>query len=247
MKIGIIGCGAIGCFIALKLGDDIAWAVDRDPESAKRLPSPIQRAFFQSVPKDCGGVDLVVEAASQDAVPLLVKCLRHSDVMIMSVGALVEAGLVKSLSNAAKKYGHKIYLPSGAIGGLDAVSAVSENASEVVLETIKPPVSFGRADREKTMVFDGSAREAVALYPKNVNVSATLAIAGIGFDKTRVRIVSDPNVKRNTHRITVKSDAGIMTFEFENLPFKENPKTSMLAAMAALERIKRIEKTIQVG
>jgi aspartate dehydrogenase len=167
--------------------------------------------------------------------------------MIMSVGALADEKLLLQLKDAATKHGRKIYLPSGAIGGLDALSAVAATAKEVVLETTKSPAALGRDDAVRTVVYEGNAEEACGLYPKNVNISATLALAGIGFEKTWVRIISDPSALFNSHRIFVKSDAGRMTFEFENLPSKENPKTSALAAMAALARIRKIKETLQIG
>lgn len=248
MKIGLIGCGAIGRFLVWNMKKDIDWIVDSDPLAAKRLAAiGVKAAVQKTVPKGCGGADLVVEAASQQAVPLVEGCLEHCDVMVMSVGALVDDALMSRLVSAAEKHKRKIYLPAGAIGGLDAVAAVAGNASEVTLETVKPPASLGRSDSRRTVVYEGSAREAVKLFPKNVNISATLALAGIGFDQTVVRIISDPATDKNTHKVLVVSDAGRMTYEFENVPFEENPKTSKLAAMAALERIRRIGRTLQVG
>jgi aspartate dehydrogenase len=248
MKIGIIGFGSIGTYLAHNLGSDLAWVADSDPAAKKRFAAAgLAGRFFQRAPQSAGGAGLVVEAASQQAVSLLLPCLRHCDVMLMSVGALANADLCRKLLAAAKKHRRKIYLPSGAIGGTDAISAVGTSAGSVLLETNKPPASLGRGDRTRTVVFEGSAKEACRLYPKNVNVSATLALAGIGFEKTRVRIVSDPEAKANTHRITVKSKAGSMSFEFENLPSKENPKTSALAALSALRRIRKINETLQIG
>jgi len=247
MKIGIIGFGAIGRFLAQNLGDEVLWVVDCDPAARKRLLKlKLECGFFPSLPEKCGGAELVVEAASQQAVPILEKCLSHSDVMILSVGALSDDALLGRLIFAAEKNNRKIYVPSGAIGGLDAIGAAARVMNGMLLETVKPPSSLGRDDAARTIVFEGSARQAVKLFPKNVNVSATLALAGIGFDRTKVRVVSDPAVKKNMHRVTVDSGAGKMIFEFENVPFEENPKTSKLAAMAALERIRKIGRALQV-
>jgi len=248
VKIGLIGFGSIGKTLAANLCEELAWVADSDLSAKERMAAAgVKCAFYSEVPASCDGADLVVEAASQEAVPSLLPCLEHCDVMVMSVGALADENLLLQLKEAAEKYGRKIYLPSGAIGGLDALSAVASTAKEVVLETTKSPAALGRNDTVRAVIYEGNAAEACRLYPKNVNVSATLALAGIGFDKTWVRVVSDPSALYNSHRIFVKSDAGRMLFEFENLPSKENAKTSALAAMAALARIRKIKETLQIG
>jgi aspartate dehydrogenase len=248
MKIGLIGFGAIGSHIARQMKKDIAWAVDADLSVAARMRMlKLRCKLHAKVPSRCAGVGLVVEAASQGAVPMLLGCLPYCDVMIMSVGALANRRLLGKLQAAAKKYGRKIYLPSGAIGGLDAIASADGKIQSVLLETVKDPKSLGREDRKRTVIFEGSASEACRLYPKNVNVSATLSLAGIGFEKTRVRIISDPMVKRNIHSITVEAESGGMYFRFENEPFAENPKTSALAALSAISRIRKIKEPIQIG
>jgi aspartate dehydrogenase len=248
MKIGLIGFGSIGYFIAKNIGKEIAWVLDMDPKAAERMAIVgLKCPFYGKLPANCGGADLIIEAASQKAVPLLLDCLPCCDVMVMSVGAFADEALLEKMKAAAKKHGRKIYLPSGAVGGMDVISSVSGQITSLVLETTKPPVSLGRNDSARTVVFEGSAREACKLYPKNVNVSATLSLAGIGFDKTIVRIVSDPDATANTHKITVKSPAGGMKFEFENVPSQDNPKTSALAALSALRRLSKTGETLQIG
>jgi aspartate dehydrogenase len=248
MKIGVLGFGSIGKYLAASLSQELIWIADEDPAAQERMDAMgLKCAFYSEIPEKCCGADLVVEAASQQAVPIMLDCLPYCDVMIMSVGALADGKLLAKLKSMAQKHGRKIYLPSGAIGGIDALSAVANTAKEVVLETTKPPSALGRSDTERTIVFEGNAKEACRLYPKNVNVSATLALAGIGFEKTWVRIVSDPTALRNSHRIFVRSDAGKMVFEFENLASKDNPKTSALAALSALRRIKKINENLQIG
>jgi aspartate dehydrogenase len=248
MKIGIIGFGSIGGFLAKSLGKEVAWVVDISPEAKKRFDSSgIKCSFYSKIPEKCGSADLVVEAASQKAVPLLVNCLPYSDVMIMSVGALADDKLLAELVLLAKKHGHRILIPSGAIGGTDAISAVDGHLAMLLLETIKPPGSLGRKDTKRTVVFEGSAREACRRFPQNVNVSATLSLAGIGFDRTIVRIVSDPTAKANTHKIFARSKSGTMVLEFENAASEKNPKTSALALLSALRRIRKINETIQIG
>ncbi|HIH19566.1 TPA: aspartate dehydrogenase [Candidatus Micrarchaeota archaeon] len=248
MKIGIIGFGSIGSFLARNLKSDVLWVMDNSPEAKKRfLSSNLKCKFFSSLPKKAGGAALVVEAASQQAVPLLSKCLPRCSVMVMSVGALADDKLRISLLSMAKKHKRSIYIPSGAIGGTDAISALNGNLETVLLETTKPPASLGRKDQRRAAVFEGSAREACGLFPQNVNVSATLSLAGIGFDRTIVRIVSDPDARANTHKIFARSKSCTMVLEFENLPSEENPKTSALALSSALRRIEKMDETLQIG
>ncbi len=246
MKIGLIGFGSIGSYLAKSLGKEVAWVADLDGGARKRAEMA-GFAAYGAMPEKCGGAGLVVEAAGQQAVPLLLECLPHCDVMAMSVGAFADGALLHRMRKAAEKYGRKIYLPSGAIGGLDAVSAIGAGAASVLLETTKPPSSLGRKDAARVVVFEGNASEACRLFPKNVNVSAALALAGAGFEKTVVRIVSDPKAGSNTHRVVVESKAGRMDFLFENAPSPENPKTSALAALSALRRIRKIKETLQIG
>lgn len=248
MKIGIIGFGAIGSFLAKSLKEEVVWVVDSDADAERRArEAGLACPFHQKIPEKCGGAELVVEAASQSAVPILLECLPYCDVMAMSVGAFADGALLAKMKGGAEKYGRKIYLPSGAVGGTDAISAIGGAAKSVLLETIKPPAALGRDDKARTVIFEGSAADACRLYPKNVNVSATLALAGIGFERTKVRIISDPAAKRNVHRVMAESGAGRMCFEFENLPSKDNPKTSALAALSALNRIRKIKETLQIG
>ncbi|MEM4554309.1 MAG: aspartate dehydrogenase [Candidatus Anstonellaceae archaeon] len=247
MKIGLIGFGTIGSRIGSEFKEEIVWVVDIEDMSAQMRKAGVLCPLYFSIPKRCGGADLVVEAASQQAVAQAIPCLRYADLMIMSVGALADEKVLASLVENAKKYGRKVLIPSGAIGGLDAISAVAEIAEEVVLETTKPPSSLGREDKEKVVVFEGKAKDACRLFPQNINVSATLALAGVGFEKTKVRIISDPKQKNNLHKITVISRAGKMVFEFDNLPSPQNPKTSALAALSAINTIRKISRTLQIG
>ncbi len=248
MRIGLVGIGSIGLFLAKKLPGPII-ATDMDLHGAQKrldaaglgrvtlVPEMNDPLFLQT--------DFVVEAASQEAVAGLAPVLSHADVLVMSVGAFTDNALWEQLKAEAEKSGHRIFIPSGAIGGLDVLQSC--RPSSVTLETRKNPKSLGRADTAETVVFDGPAREACRLYPKNVNVAATLSLAGVGFDKTRVRVVSDPGAEKNTHTVSITGETGDYRFVFENHAFAENPKTSALAAHSALWAITRQSKRIRVG
>jgi aspartate dehydrogenase len=225
----------------------------RDFEKAKAV---------ESVESALEHVDLTIEAASQEAVrkygPKVLK--NGKDLMMMSVGALGDDSLRETLFSLAKKNRAKIYVPSGAIGGVDLVSSASMvNVDSVELETIKPPSGLKGAEylkengidvdsiTERTIVFEGGAREAVRAFPKNVNVSATLSLAGIGFDRTKVKVVVDPKASRNVHIVRVKGDFGMAEFRIENVPSPMNPRTSYLAAISAVATLKRIVGGIWIG
>ncbi|MBI5035710.1 aspartate dehydrogenase [Candidatus Micrarchaeota archaeon] len=239
MKIGLIGFGSIGSFLAQSLPEHQFLVYDVEKKS-----SGLKNVKFVPL-ADLNGCGLVVEAASQEAVPLLLPFLKSVDVMVMSVGAFTDAKLLGEFREEAKKQNHKILIPSGAVGGLDILQACG--AEEVVLETRKNPKSLGRMDVMETVLFDGPASEACEKFPKNVNVAAALSLAGIGFEKTRVKVISDPDTEKNTHTIKIKGKTGNYEVKCENFPFEENPKTSALAAYSAVALIRKRSKELQVG
>jgi aspartate dehydrogenase len=182
------------------------------------------------------------------------------DLMVMSVGAFMDEKLLEDLVGAAKKNDCKIYIPSGAIAGIDGLrSAMLASIERVEISTIKNPKGFEGAlfmvennidpfsFHEKTMIFNGSAKEAVRAFPANVNVAASLSIAGIGSEKTRVKVYVDPEASRNIHEITVEGDFGNFTSRIENVPSPDNPRTSLLAALSAIATLKKITEPLQIG
>ncbi len=249
MKIGLIGLGAIGTFLVTECPEHEWLVFDQDGAKARQTLErrDIKNAIFvesyaallQQKP------DLVVEAASHAAVASLVEALHVCDVLLMSVGALTDDDLLARLSSAAQHHGHRLFIPSGAVGGLDVLQSCRPR--EVVLETRKSPQSLNRDDAVETVVFEGSAGEACKRFPKNVNVAATLSLAGLGFDYTKVRIISDPSVKTNTHTVRIRGDAGTYVFTFQNVPFDQNPATSQLAALSALHAVRKLDDAIQIG
>ncbi|MDP2717736.1 MAG: aspartate dehydrogenase [Candidatus Micrarchaeota archaeon] len=247
MRIGLIGLGAIGSFLVQHLPEHAFVVFDADSKKANETIEQKKITNATLVPRmqDIKNVDMVVEAAEQAVVPHLTAFLHRSDVLVMSVGAFTDDYVLKLLLDAAQKSGKRLWIPSGAIGGLDVLQACNPN--EVTLETRKHPKSLGRSDAGETVVFDGPAREACRLFPTTVNVAATLSLAGIGFERTRVKVVSDPAVEKNTHTVFIAAKTGNYRFFFENHPFAENPKTSALAAHSALWAIQRRSARIQVG
>jgi len=205
---------------------------------------------------------IVLEAASHDAVrdnlvPLLD---RGIGVVVLSAGALADDRLRQAAESAAARSGAVFYVPSGGIGGLDALkTACLSGVSEVSIQVAKPPAAWkgiayveakGIAlDRLQapTTLFDGSAREGVPHFPQNVNIAAVLALAGIGMDRTRLKVVADPALKLNTHTIRVHGNSGSITIVLENVPSPENPKTSWLACYSAVAALNALRSRARFG
>jgi len=249
MEIALIGAGNIARVIAEHAQDyKIRCVYDSVAEAAESFS--VKYGCEVRLPEKFPNVDLVVEAASQEAVKQYGELILNSgqNLMIMSVGALVDHGLLERLKKAAEAKKVKIIIPSGAVAGLDGLrSAAIGEVDEVALTTTKPPKGFDIETDEAKTIFTGDAGEAVKKYPKNVNVAATLSLAGIGFDKTKVKLVADPNATDNRHEIFVRGDFGDMTIKLNNLPSPDNPKTSYLAAMSAVAAIRKFGESIVIG
>ncbi|WP_262334905.1 aspartate dehydrogenase, partial [Bordetella pertussis] len=180
------------------------------------------------------------------------------DMIICSAGALADDALRARLIAAAEAGGARIRVPAGAIAGLDYLQAVAgRDDAEVVYESRKP-VAAWRAElpgmgidpdtlAESRTLFSGPAREAALRFPKNLNVAATLALAGIGMTRTRVEVVVDPQARGNQHRIQVRSPLGEMQIELVNAPSPANPKTSWLVAQSVLATIRRHLARFTIG
>lgn len=254
MKIGIIGCGAIGSDVAGATDEmeeiEEIYLYDVVEEKAKSLASRLKKAKFMHVDDFIPKVDIVFEAASQQAVrEYAEEVLKHGkNLIIMTIGTLFDDEFREHLISVAKEHGAKIYLPSGAVAGIDGIKAASvAGIDEVTLVTTKSPESLGRHLKKRTILFEGNAREAVKEFPKNINVAACLSLAGIGFDKTKVKIVADPVVKFNSHKILAHGKFGRLRAEVENLPNPNNPKSSYLASLSAIALIKKIVSPLQIG
>jgi len=254
MRIGIIGAGAIGSTLAHALDDmegiELIGIADRLKDKAAYLAEHVRKGRAMRLDRLGDLTDLVVESASQEAVrEHLPKVLaKGKSVIVMSVGALADERLRKRLEGLARKHHCKVYIPTGAIGGIDAVRAARESTlQEVTLVTTKPPAALSPATKRRKVLFRGKANEAVLEYPQNINVAATLSLAGLGFQETKVEIIVDPLATRNVHKILAQGDFGRIRVEVENLPSPENPRTSYLAALSAVALIRRILSPIEVG
>jgi len=254
MKIGIIGCGAIGSDVAKAVNEmeeiEEIYMYDIIEEKGKNLAEKLEKAKFEKVDSFLQKVDIIFEAASQQAVYEYAEKVIEAgkDLIIMSIGALLDDNFRERLIKKAKEKKCKIYLPSGAVAGLDGIKAASIGGlDEVTLVTTKAPEAFGEHFEKRTVLFDGNAREAVKLFPKNINVAACLSLAGIGFNRTKVKVVADPVIKFNSHKILAHGKFGRLRAEVENLPSPKNPSTSYLASLSAIAVIKKIVNPLQIG
>ncbi|MBU4346483.1 MAG: aspartate dehydrogenase [Candidatus Omnitrophica bacterium] len=268
LNIGIVGCGAIGSSLAKAIMSDFAQQAelvslyDSDIEKAYNLANKFSNRKLAALNLDelINKADLVIEATKADsAFDIAKKAISSSrDILIMSVGGLIQHyGELESLARE-KKAG--IYIPSGAVCGIDGLKAASfGKIKKVTLTTKKPPRAFAgsafalkkkiRLDAidKDTVLFEGNALSAIRLFSQNVNVAATLSIAGIGPERTIVRIIASPSAKRNTHEIEIESDAGRIFTKTENVIHPDNPKTSYLAVLSAIATLKQILEPVRIG
>ncbi|HNR59013.1 MAG TPA: aspartate dehydrogenase [Methanothrix sp.] len=267
LKIGLVGCGAIGMEIARAIdrGDveaELVAVFDRNGERAvdmvKGLKAKPELLELEDLVERS---DIVVEAASQRAVPEVARAAleRGRDLMIMSVGALLEERLRSMVEDLAKEHGCRVYLPSGAISGLDGLKSAGAGRIDLVtLTTTKNPRGFVGAPyieekgidlsaiSEPTVIFEGPAKEAVSAFPANVNVAATLSLSARGA-RVKVKIVADPKIDVNIHQITAEGNFGRITTRVENVPSPRNPKTSYLAALSAIATLRSIVEPVKIG
>lgn len=271
-NIGIIGCGSIGSLLAKAIdrgeaGEaDLSCLFDLKTEQAKalseKLSNPTDVAVKIEEILNNKEIDLIVESASQEAVSeYAIKILESGkDLVVLSIGAFSNDELLKKVNETAKNNGQIIHLPSGAILGLDGLKAIkSAGIDKVSLKTRKPPKTLATTKFVKKnkielsnllkpkVIFKGTAREAVKAFPGSVNVAATLSLATIGFERTEVKVIADPSLDKNIHMVKVTGKAGEFITEARNLPSKENPKTSYLAALSVIQLIRNFSETLKIG
>jgi aspartate dehydrogenase len=267
MRITIVGCGSIGSKLA-KAADEMKevkriYLLDVNKSVAEKVAAGMNKAIvINSVEEELYHSDLVIEAASQAAAKELLPkvAARGVDMMIMSVGALVDDDFRNLVFEKAKVSEAKIYIPTGALSGVDGLRSASvEELDEVELISIKGPKSLLGVPyieekgidvekiTEKTVIYTGFAREAVKLFPKNVNVAATVSLLGVGFDRTKVTVVLDPEIKSNSHELRINGKFGVMNCHTYNVPEPDNPRTSHLATLSAISALKRIVRNEWFG
>lgn len=254
MRIAVIGFGGMGqsLYRSLQKAGPYRIGAALVPEGLQAEATSAGLAVFHSVANLLGWTpDLVVECAGHEALAGSVSPILRAgvDVVVASVGALADQRLAGDLEASARAGGARLTIASGAVGGLDALAAARlAGLASVTYVGRKPPRAWAGtpagekldldALTEPATIYEGNARDAALLYPRNANVTASIAIAGIGFEDTRVRLVADPSVDRNVHELTVVGAFGSFSVKLENAALPSNVKTSWLAALS-------IEKSIR--
>ena len=265
MNVGIVGAGAIGGFLIRALSNDPGFRIvalsELDQDRAHNVldAAGLSRDLLMPLEKFPADTDVFVEAASQAVAGMVAKFAlgRGKTVIIASIGGLGDLDEYKAL---AEKTGGRLILPSGALVGLDALKAIPpESITLITLTSSKPAKTLADAKyvveqgintlelKQPTMVFEGTAREAAAAFPKSANVAAALAHASLGLDNVHVEMWADPESERNRHTIRVESGHGVFVTGVSNVPFEENPRTSKLAAYSILATVRGLTKSIIVG
>jgi aspartate dehydrogenase len=264
-RLGVIGAGGIADVALSTLAERLALPLDQvtilvpadvTPQAEKlldRLGDTL--ATSRKVVTDIAALlsdrpEAVAECASHVAVREYgAKILASGcDLVLISIGSLSDEDLRRELEQAAKRGGSRLVLPAGAIGGVDALVAAKLSGLESVTYIgRKPPEAWVGTAAEKivdlhgltkpTAFFEGNAREAAGNYPFNANVAATLGLAGIGFEQTKVRLVADPDVSRNVHEFVVRSACGDFSVRLEGRPSAVNPKTSLMAGFSVAREL----------
>ena len=264
MDIGIVGCGNIGRNVARQLDVGAVPGASLAALSSRNLGMAREFAFTLNNPPPVVPleelvtlVDLVLEAAGSEAMDPIAKATLTGgkNLMVMSCGALLGR---QDLLALAQEKGLAIYVPSGAILGLDGLlGAASGRIDSVTMISSKPPEGLrgapGVADidldaiTEPVVVFEGPVSEGCRLFPANVNVSAAVSLAGIGADETTIQVVADPTITKNTHRVVAEGAFGRLEVFIENVPSECNPRTSSLAALSVMATLRKLVSPLKVG
>ncbi len=266
LSVGLIGFGAIGKDLLSYIGQGKAGPVQvkgilvnsAEKHLAAGAPEELitdnTEQFFNR------DYDFIIESAGHGAVRQFAeKALTGgSHFMAVSVGAFTDEELYERVTAAAERSGRKLIMPSAAIGGLDRIAAAAlRELDEITLVTRKPPAAWrGTIAEEKVdldtiseaaVIYEGTARESARMFPQSTNVSAALSLAGIGFDRTKVKVLVDPSIKRNTHQIVARGFFGEASFEIQNTPSEDNPKSGYIVAMSICKVLRDYSSPVVIG
>jgi aspartate dehydrogenase len=257
IRIAMIGCGAIGAGVLELLRHETGLAV-----ACVVLPPGVRADAFDTVKRLAPGARIATSVGAADGIDLVVECAGHAAIdehvipalergtpcMVASVGALSLPGMAQRLEQAAQRGNTQVQLLSGAIGGIDALAAARFGGLDSVQYTgRKPPHAWKGTPAENDCdldaltearcIFEGSAEQAAQLYPKNANVAATLSFAGLGLQRTQVKLYADPGVTGNVHHVRASGAFGNMEITMEGKPLPANPKTSALTVYSIVRAL----------
>jgi len=271
MKVGLLGCGNIGCTIAEALINNICPGKKLSAICGTKKNDKIERFLKLSNAKFVDNVedllamdlDVIIEAANPKVAAKYALSVIEAgkDLLLLSSGALLEPNLYRDIEIASKKTKARVIVPSGAVGGLSVIRAatIRDGLQEVTITTTKnlkslmgaPFFSNNPIDlvnlKEKTIVFQGSASEAIKGFPQNVNIAVTVSLAGLGPEKTQIKIIADPAASLTMHELEVIGDFGTMKLKLENKVSPDNPRSSYLASLSAISALKDFDNHILIG
>lgn len=258
LRVALIGFGAIGRAVVRLVAEgaageiEIVGALVREVRRARPAGPPVVGTLEELLALR---PEVVVEAAGHEALRAHgPRVLRAGvDLIAVSVGALADPAVEAELRAAARAGGARLRIASGAIGALDAIGAAAVGGIKRVVHTTRKPARalLGSEDAAalggERELFRGPAREGVRLFPESVNVAAAVSLAGVGFDRTELRVVADAAIERNEHCVEVEGAFGRLRFEIANVPSDENPRTGRLVAMSIVHALRQRRAVIAIG
>ena len=259
MIVGIIGKGAIAGYVSHHIASSAhsLGAILLRQEFVAEHPSELHFGTVSDLPED---LDLVIDCAGHAALKSYGRDIlrRGMDLITVSLGALADPDLWHELNEAASSGSSRLHLASGAIGALDCLQAARYGGlKEVTYLGRKPPMGWQGSPAESVLDlssmtegsavhFSGSARQAAIAYPKNANVAAAVALAGVGFDRTRVKLVADADISDNIHEIEAMGGFGRFSFQVRGKTLPDNPRSSALAAMSVVSKLEQLTMRIVI-
>jgi aspartate dehydrogenase len=240
-RVGLIGYGTIGKYIFDKLSGEVEFVFiyGRKKPDETGVSDIFTDSAAEAGRRCEAGLDLVIEAATREAVfELAPVILKTCDMMIFSITALAEEAFLAGVEKLCLEHKHNLFVPHGAILGLDGVQDGRDVMHEALITTTKKPKSLGRTDKERTVVYEGPTRDICKMYPRNVNVHAALAMAGLGFDRTRSILVSDPDSPGNVHAIEISAEGCRFRIEIISEPL--SGVTGAYTPVSACASVRRV-------
>ena len=265
LRIGLIGYGTIGQAVLRILAGsgrsdefEVIGVLVRPGYGAKTVSHRVP-VFENLADLLACRPDIVAETAAQNAVVQYGEAVLAAgcDLLIASSGALSDSAFLQRISQQASQHDCRVLLPSGAIGGIDAIAAMRlAGLTQVTYRSRKPPAAWRGSAAEGLVnleyltgaetFFRGTARDAAREYPKNANVAATVALAGLGMDETKVELIADPNISCNVHEVEADGASGRVSFRLEGAPFPDNPRSSMLTAYSVARTLLNLRDALPI-
>lgn len=257
LRVGLIGLGAIGAGVVKRAADfddiELVGALVQDPTKPRPEGSP--PVFGNLADLLAQDPEVVVEVAGHAALrahgPDVLRSGR--DLYFVAVGALADPDTERELRDAARESGRQAKIISGAIGALDAIAGAAIGELRSVTHTTRKPAATLLPPEEAAVLtepkelFNGTAREGALLFPESVNVAAAVSFAGLGLDRTTLRVLADPQIERNRHEVEAEGEFGSLRFEIMNVPSPDNPKTASLVAMSIIHQLRQRRSGLVVG